>query len=191
MDIIDAADTVSLSVFFSVSISVSFSNSVSQNLHFDQKLQMHSLDDDFVSNDNGIADNTTQIAFKKIPFHHICIFLFRKFAEIVLLCIKIPLIFVKDKKKIKRNRNTHMHTPAEKKKLSICVKSNIFQSILSAKVKPSCCFFRTLNHRMVYVCKIHFFSHCGQNRENLHMKTTSVATASATEMKSDKHSTFP
>lgn len=187
MDIIDAADTVSLSV----SISVSFSNSVSQNLHFDQKLQMHSLDDDFVSNDNGIADNTTQIAFKKIPFHHICIFLFRKFAEIVLLCIKIPLIFVKDKKKIKRNRNTHMHTPAEKKKvIDLCQIKHISVNFIS-KSKTELLFFRTLNHRMVYVCKIHFFSHCGQNRENLHMKTTSVATASATEMKSDKHSTFP
>lgn len=62
----------------------------------------------------------------------------------------MPLIFVKDKKEAKTKRK---HTRVKRKKLSICVKSNIFQSILSANVKPI--FFRSVNLSMVYNIRMH------------------------------------
>lgn len=102
--------------------------------------------DDFISNDSGVVDNNRN-RVKKVPFHHI--FLFGKFAEIVLFCIKIPLMFVKDKKKIKRNKNLNTHTPVMKKIIDLCQIKHISVNFIS---KSKIVFFSGApNHSMVYL----------------------------------------
>lgn len=138
------ADTVSLSVisFFGFDFSFVFVF-ISKNLHSDQKLQMQ-FSDDF------IKQRQQRQPYKK---SHFTIFLFRKFAEIALFCIKMPSMFVKTKKKIK------IHYKHIRKNISICVTIKHISVNVISKSKTVFCVC-ALNHSMVnnsFMCAKYFF----------------------------------